>query len=402
MKLIPLIIILLSSILLKPTLAQSQDSTTISSQNFREDFELLKKEMQKQIEVSQSLLDKSNQNFDLAANIINWSAMFFAALTLILIIAGAVGLKEFSNIRKIESEMQRINETMKNEIESLRKTKDEIQNELNHLRKNIEKDSRTFLRVVYLLNDGISCYHTGDLPNAIDAFKKVLQIYPNDYEATCYLARSYIGQENYDLAITTAELALALAEKPARAYAIIGEAYRRKKRFDSAIEAFKKSVELQKISSRLNNLGYAYFKSKDYDNALSTFRESLEIKRNSTACCGLAKAFLKKQNVMEAHKYFQETIVLAEEDILKGTLYVWPYYNLAFSYLVLNRQEECLNTLKNAFEKNRNPSVIKEQLIDYKEMKGDDNVPQDLLAKCLDLFDKTLYTIIDYRKISSR
>jgi tetratricopeptide (TPR) repeat protein len=245
-----------------------------------------------------------------------------------------------------------------------------------------------------LLNDGISSYQTGDLSNAIDAFSKVLKINPSDYEATCYLARSYVGQEKYDYAIERAkkaiEFAATLNENPARAYSVIGEAYRGKKQFDLAIEAFKNSVELHKKSSTLNNLGYAYFKNKDYDNAINAFRESLDIQRNSTTCCGLGKVLLKKHSVIEALKYFQEAIVIAEESIAKGTMYVWPYYNLAFSHLVLNHQEDCLKILATALEKNRNPSVIKEQLIDYNEMKSEENVSQDLLARCLDLFNKTV------------
>jgi len=370
-----------------------QDSSTVSLKDIKGDIDHFNKEIQRQIELNQSLLRRSEQTFELASKIIDWSAMFFASLTLILIIAGAVGLKEFSNIRKIEAEMSSINKEMKNEIENVRKAKSEIQKDLDDLKANIAKDSREFLRIVYLLNDGIASYHTGDLSNAIEAFLKVKQINPNDYEATCYLARSYVGQEKYDLAIETAKTALTLPGKHALAYSIMGEAYRRMKKFDLAIDSFKKAINIEKKPSTLNNLGFSYYYNKEYDSAISIFRESLDMKRKSTACCGLAKSLIKKQMREEAVKYLHETIVLSEESIARGTIYVWPYYSLAFSHLVLNNRNDCINALKIALDMNKNPAIIKEQLIDFHGLKDESEILQELLGECLEQFDKVLMGI---------
>lgn len=372
----------------------SQDSTSVNIQNIKDDISQLKQDASKQNELKESLLIKAEHDIEIASKIIDWSAMIFTVLTVILVIAGAIGLKEFSNIRKIESEMKTLNNEMKNEIENIKNIKNLVQKEIDDIKKNNAKESKDFLKIVYLLNEGISYYQSGDLAHAIESFLKVKEINPHDYEATCYLARSYIGQEKYEYALKIAKSALDLNPKPSRAHMIIGEAYRRLKEYDKAINSIKKSIELERRSSTLNNLGYSYIRKQDFENALNTFRESLEIRRNNpAACCGLAQSYLKKGLPKEAKEYFREAILLAKEDIMKGTTYVWPYYNLAFSHMALNNIDDCHSTLNIALEMNKNPAIIKEQLIGYESMKGEKEISQDLLKSCLDIIRNALYSI---------
>ena len=73
------------------------------SVNTIEQFVELDKKVQS---LSDSIKNKENSNnielaknqLELANKIIDWSAMFFAALAALIVIAGAVGLKEFSKI----------------------------------------------------------------------------------------------------------------------------------------------------------------------------------------------------------------------------------------------------------------------------------------------------------------
>jgi len=389
-----LIIFLSAIFFLNSIFLFSQDSINVTIKDLQKEIEQLKKDSIKQNNIEESFLIKAEQNFEIASKIIDWSAKILTALAIILAIAGVIGLREFSNIRKIETEMKSLNSEMKSEIENIKNIKILIQKEIDDIKNNVEKDSKDFLRIIYLLNEGISSFQSGDLTNAIDSFLKVKEINPNDYEATCYLARSYIGFEKYEYAISIAEAAITLNDIPDRAYTIIGEAYRRMKEYDKAIMSFKKSIELNKRSSTLNNLGYSYYKKNDFDNALKTFRESLEIRRNNhTASCGLAKSYLKKGLIKEAHEYFRDAILLAKENITKGTIHVWPYYNLAFSNLALNNVDDCLENLRVALDKNKNPSLIKEQLFECENMKDDKSISQELLDRCLNLFRDTLYTI---------
>ena len=228
-----------------------QKIDSVASSNFSKDITdsliTLKAENVKLNEKNKLLLAQSEQSVDFASKIIDWSAMLFAFLTLILIIAGIVGLSEFSNIRKIEEEMKAINSQMKEEIKSIKNIKQSVEEELARQRDNIQRDSKNFLQIVYLLNEGMTSYHSGELSKAISAFLKVKKINPNDYEATCHLARSYVGQGKYELALENAKLATGLVDQPYVAYYIMGEVYRRMHEYDLAIEALRNSLNIKKI-----------------------------------------------------------------------------------------------------------------------------------------------------------
>ena len=154
-----------------------QKIDSVASSNFSKDITdsliTLKAENVKLNEKNKLLLAQSEQSVDFASKIIDWSAMLFAFLTLILIIAGIVGLSEFSNIRKIEEEMKAINSQMKEEIKSIKNIKQSVEEELARQRDNIQRDSKNFLQIVYLLNEGMTSYHSGELSKAISAFLKV-------------------------------------------------------------------------------------------------------------------------------------------------------------------------------------------------------------------------------------
>lgn len=323
-----------------------------------------------------------DKNLEIASKIIDWSAMFFGAITLLLIIAGAIGLKEFSNIRKVEKDLLMVYEKMEKEFEHIQNLKSETQEKIEELKQKISNESKEFLNLVYLLNQGIRSYDSGDLSTSIKIFKKILRKNPHDYAATCYLARAYLGQEEYAPSIETAELAVPLSDEPFEAYSILGEAYRTTNQFEKSINAFKKSLDINMKPWTLNNLAYSYYRSHNNKLALETFKKSLDLDRNSTATCGLAKSLYKLKEHDKAIEYFNETITLAKERIEKGSENIFMYYNLAYAYFMINNFEKCLKALEYALNKNMNTTLIKQQLVDF-EIMDNETVNQDLLEKCI-------------------
>lgn len=371
----------------------AQDLSKINNKSLSDTSNILSNDVFIQDNKIDILLEKAEENLNYVSNIISWSAMIFGCFTVILIIAGYLGLKEFSNIRKVKSEMKQITNFMKKDLKKYQQKKKKIENNIKDIKNEFEITSNKMQMLIFLTNKGRSSYYKGDLSRAIVSFKKVIEIYPNDYQANCFLAKLFMDQENYKDALNYANNAILIHSDAPDAHTIIGKIHRSMDKFDSSIEAFNKSIRIQASNSNLNPLAYTYYKIGDYENAIKIFKESLAFKRTSSATCGLAKAYIKTGLYTDAYEYFQNAILLAKEEILNGTEYIFPYYNLASSYLVLNKQSECLRIINKALEINRSSANIKEQIFQYDTMNGVENISSNLLNRSIKLFKETLTTI---------
>ena len=84
---------------------------------------------------------------------------------------------------------------------------------------------------------------------------------------------------------------------------------------------------------------------------------------------------------------------MAEEEISNSRGYFWPYYNLATAYLILGNREACIKTIKKFLNLNPNPSLIEEQLRQYKAMKGAKMISQNLLTESMKIIEEFLSQI---------
>ena len=338
------------------------------------------------------LKENSNNNIEFASKLVDWTALIFVAITLIFLIAGIIGFRELSEIKNIRNQMEKQQEEMENEIQQIRITKTEMRNEINNIKARLESESKDFLKTVYLLNQGTLNFNNGKLEEAEKLFSEIIKINENDYEATCFLARCYFGQRKYILSLETIKKALKLNEKPSFAYTIMAEIYRRLGKYNESIEAFEKALSITQRKSNYTSLGYSFFRKGEYNNAIEVFQSAMEIRRYSTPACGLAKCYLKLKNISKTERYIDETILLAEEEISKGSMYVWAHYSLAFAFLIKNKKRECIKQLKGALEKNSNPEVIKEQLLDFQIF--NEEAPRDLFNNCIKLIENKLNTLM--------
>ena len=338
---------------------------------------------------AEELLDRAHDNVEMANRIIDWSAMFFAAITLVFIIAGALGLREFSSIKSVREELRALNKEMEDEVESLQAFKLRFEEEMEELKKSIAKDSTNIIKIAYLSSEGTLYFQSGELGRAINAFREILRIKPHDYDSMCYLSRCYIGQGRYNRAIDTANKAIGLSERPDRGYRILGEAYRLMGRHDLSIEALLKSKELIRRRSTFNSLAYSYLKANSLEDSFQYFLESLEMRRGSTATCGLAKVYIKLGDMEKAQEYALETVKLADEEIQRGVLYLWPYYSITFAHLILGNEEECQAYMRMSVSKNKNPSLNNEMLSDLKLVLGEPGISQELVHECMKIIHES-------------
>ena len=94
-------------------------------------------------------------------------------------------------------------------------------------------------------------------------------------------AESYIGQHDYDRAITDCTEAIRLDPNLARAYCIRGEAYYGKKDYDRAVTECIEAIRLDpKLAIAYCTRGEAYHVKRDYDLAITDYTEAIRLDPN--------------------------------------------------------------------------------------------------------------------------
>jgi tetratricopeptide (TPR) repeat protein len=112
---------------------------------------------------------------------------------------------------------------------------------------------------------------------------------------------------NYTLAVEY--LKNAIREKPGyfEAYNNLGVQYQKLERWDAAVQAFLKAIDLRKNSIKPRvNLGNTYLKLAQLDSAIETFRSALEIDGNSVPTrLALGQAYFQKKDYRSAEEHLE-------------------------------------------------------------------------------------------------
>ena len=100
-----------------------------------------------------------------------------------------------------------------------------------------------------LYDAALSHFAENDLEAAVDAFKKLVETYPDYIEGYLGLGHAYERLSLYDEAIDAVEKAIAINPKDPLAYTSLSICYQRKGMIQEAEDAMAKSQELQMESS---------------------------------------------------------------------------------------------------------------------------------------------------------
>jgi tetratricopeptide (TPR) repeat protein len=91
---------------------------------------------------------------------------------------------------------------------------------------------------------------------AIPQYLKQLEINKNDRYATANLGRAYFELKQYDKAVSVLETAATVAPKEPSVFYNLGRSYAKANQGEKAEEAFKKSVDLDPVPMRMNDVAY--------------------------------------------------------------------------------------------------------------------------------------------------
>jgi tetratricopeptide (TPR) repeat protein len=162
-----------------------------------------------------------------------------------------------------------------------------------------------------LFNLGETYNKQGKLNEAVEGYKKALSINPNQVLALINLGVAYHKQEKLDEAIEEYKKALLINPNYAPALSNLGEAYRKQGKLDEAIEEYKKALLINpNYALGLSNLGEAYRKQGKLDEAVEEYKKALLINPNyALALSNLGEVYNEQGKLDEAVEVFKKAII---------------------------------------------------------------------------------------------
>ncbi|MCA9194741.1 MAG: tetratricopeptide repeat protein [Planctomycetales bacterium] len=166
------------------------------------------------------------------------------------------------------------------------------------------------------VSKALAIHQSGDLENAENAYREILQKDPQNANATQLLGALLIQLGRVDEAVPLLEKAIEICPHAAAYHVNLGTAYSRQKRFEEAIACYRRSLAIDpKYFDAHRNLGSVLYRMK-------RFAESAVELEAATKLCPspfdvrvmLAMAYLKADQLPEAIRVFESLIQERPDD----------------------------------------------------------------------------------------
>jgi len=153
-----------------------------------------------------------------------------------------------------------------------------------------------------------------------------------------------IKQEDYNEAIFNFEQALMLDDdlEQDKIYFSLGNAYYYKKEYDRAIEAYKRSIDINPDYKVYNNIGITYAKKENYKQAINYYKKSIvNNPNNSNSFYNLALSYKKINDCKNALKNYKKALKYDKNSY-------FSYINIGNIYFDVNKYESAIKYYKKA------------------------------------------------------
>lgn len=375
-----------------PYFLYAQDSTTANTKSaIINELNALRQNLQTQNEKTKLLLEESIRNFELASKIIDWSAMFFATLVVVLGIAGWIGARRFNKIDESAKEMANLLKEMKDELLEMQRLKDENQKSIDELKIKFEKERREVIEIIYFLNQGEDAYEKGEMERAIEIYTKIIRLKPDSAQAHYMLGNAYSANGDHLNAIEHLKKSVELRPDYYEAFNNLGRTLRRYGDFELSIKYLEKSLEINpKFTASAINLGHAYLRKGELTKAISWYQKSIDISPNDPLPhLSLAMIAYQQGEIEKAVGLCKIARIHIERRESEGKLRHWDVYHLAEISLVLNKVEDAESYYKKAFAMNSAKETLRAMKY-YLDLLKASPVPPLNIDKFVKIFEEKL------------
>ena len=198
---------------------------------------------------------------------------------------------------------------------------------------------------------GSACVKFHEYPRALEAFKTVTELAPNEVAGWQNLSAVYFNMGDYESAVPLLKKSLDLDKHPV-GYSNLGTAYFYLKRYDEAVGMFKEAVALVPDELHLGNLADAYRwanKTQEanltYDQAIAQgFKELVVNPKDSVRMARIALYYAKKGDNSKASDLIRRARAIDAKD---ATL----IYEQAVVQWLGGRQDDALESLRETLGK---------------------------------------------------
>ena len=211
----------------------------------------------------------------------------------------------------------------------------------------------------------IRFYNNGDFLDAIEQYKQIINLEPQDYIAYINLGNSYLQLGNYSEALKIFENALNLNDNDFRGYHGLGQAYYLKEDYIEAYKNLNEAYDLNpKSSAVIYDLVNIYNALGLYDKAIEFAKNKLEKEpANNHYYRKIGIAYFLKYDSANALNNIRKAVELDESNSNN-------HFIMATIYLSLGHEEDALTQLKTAMALSPNNPVYEGLSITY-QLLGD-------------------------------
>lgn len=209
---------------------------------------------------------------------------------------------------------------------------------------------------------------------AIDAYKKAVEIDPDDAHAYRGLGDVLLKQGNHEDTVNAYNEAIEIDPDDARAYNGLGNAFSKQRNYEKAVLQYKKALDIdpgyadalqgyretlkalerikservhEELTKAFYNQGNELLKQREYEKAIEAFKKTIEMNPEDTllASIGLGKALFSQGDYDKAVEIFNKAVKTNPD-------HAEPWYYLGMIRSQQGKYNEAINAYKQAVEKN--------------------------------------------------
>jgi tetratricopeptide (TPR) repeat protein len=193
------------------------------------------------------------------------------------------------------------------------------------------------------LQRGISFHQTGQLDEAIQWYRKVLDIQPKNISAFCNIGVALQSQGKLSEAIVSYKKAISIKPDYASAYSNLGYALQEHGKLDEAVTSFQKAISIKPdYAEAYYNLGNSLKEQGKLEEAVSSYQKAISIKPDyAEAYSNLGYTLQEQGKLEEAVTSYQKAISIKPD-------YAEAYYNLGNTLQEQGKLEEAVSSYQKA------------------------------------------------------
>lgn len=156
--------------------------------------------------------------------------------------------------------------------------------------------------------------HLGSLPQAEATYRRAIQLRPHYWAGYSWLGGFYFDQSRFTESAAMFRQVVELAPESIRGYYNLGAALNGQGRYQEAIASIQHSIDMRPTATAYTNLGNSYFYLQRYDDAVPAYARAVELKKNDyVKWWNLGDGYFWSGNVAQAAEAYRRAISLAQE-----------------------------------------------------------------------------------------